>query len=107
MNLHTWFWVLLAGAVVLEAAGDVLFKMAHIESRTTFLVLGTILYLIAVVVWAFSLKYEMLSKAIALFSVLNAMAVIAAGFVLFGEQPSLLAKVGMVLGVVAVGLLQL
>lgn len=106
MTSHYAFLAFLLGAVVLETAGDILFKMAHLEGRNMFLVAGVALYTVGIVVWALLLRYELLSKAISIFSILNLVAVILAGFLIFHEHPSLLSKIGIALGVVAVGLMQ-
>jgi multidrug transporter EmrE-like cation transporter len=100
------FLAFVLAAVILETAGDILFKLAHTEERNILLVFGVMLYFVAIVVWALSLRYELLSKAISVFSVLNLIAVILAGLIIFGEEPSLLSKIGIVLGIVAVALMQ-
>ncbi len=101
------FLVLIFLAVVFEVVADVSFKFAHLQSRHLWLWLGVGLYTIGTVIWAFSLRYEFLSKAISIFTVLNLIAVILVGVLFFQEQLSLLNKVGVGLGVLAVILMQL
>jgi len=101
------FLSLVGGAVVLEVIADVLFKRWSLEGRSILLALGLALYFAGTVVWAYSLKYEYLSKAITVFTVLNLVLVILAGVLLFDEQLSTINKVGVALGVLSVVLVQL
>jgi drug/metabolite transporter (DMT)-like permease len=68
---------------------------------------GIALYTIGTLIWAYSLRFEALSKAIVIFSVLNLILVVLAGLILFGEKLSLLTVIGIVLGAISVVLLQL
>ncbi len=101
------FLVLIVLAVVFETVADISFKFAHLANKQIWLWLGVGLYTIGTVIWAFSLRYELLSKAISVFTVLNLIAVILVGVLFFQEQLSLLNKVGIGLGVLAVILMQM
>ncbi len=98
------FFLLLIGSLA-EAAADVLFKFWTIDNKILWLAIGIILYGIGTAVWAYSLKFEPLSKGIDIFTILNLIFVILAGLILFGEKLSLYSKVGIVLGVVSVSLM--
>ena len=56
--------------------------------------------------WAVSLKYETLSKAVTVFTVLNMIAVVLIGVFFFKENLSAMHKLGVALGVLSVLLLE-
>lgn len=93
-------------AVLLEVVADVLFKKWATENRSILLLAGLLIYFIGTIFWAFSLQHEYLSKAISIFVILNLVLVTLAGFFLFGENVSNPAKVGIVLGIVSVALIE-
>jgi undecaprenyl phosphate-alpha-L-ara4N flippase subunit ArnE len=101
------FFGLILIAVAFEVAGDVLFKKWAIESRNILLVFGLLIYFAGTVFWAISLKYEYLSKAITMFTVINLVVVVLVGAILFKENLTLMHKLGMGLGVVSVVLMEL
>jgi len=107
MSPKAIFFLLVVIAATLEVAGDILFKQWTIDHKTEMLVLGIALYLIGTGFWLFSLKYEFLSTAITVFTVLNLVVLIAAGAILFGEEISTLNKAGMLLGIISVILMEL
>lgn len=94
-------------AVAFEIMADILFKYWSINARGVFLWGGVALYGIATIIWANSLKFEQLSKAITIFTVVNLIVVILVGVALFNENLSLLNKIGVLLGVISVILVQL
>jgi small multidrug resistance pump len=97
---------LLLIAIFFEAVADVLFKEWSIDNKTFYLVAGLAIYFISTVGWAYSLRHNLLSKAITIFTVLNLLLVLLAGYFIFNERLSTLNKVGVVLGVISVILLQ-
>ncbi len=99
------FFALILLAVAFEVAGDVLLKKWAAENHALLLALAV--YFVGTVFWAFSLKHEYLSKAVAVFTVLNLAAVALAGVVLFHEELSLAQKAGVALGILSVALLEL
>ena len=103
----TIFFALIALAVTLEVAADILLKKWSLEERNTLLIAGLALYFIGTIFWAFSLREELLSKAVTIFTVLNMIVVILAGLIVFKESLSLQNKVGIVLGILSILLLEL
>lgn len=101
------FVVLIAVAVVFEIVADVLLKRWSIENRWPVLAGGLLLYFIGTVFWAYSLRYEQLSRAIVIFTVVNLVVISLVGVLLFDEKLSLWNKAGIGLGVVSVLLLEL
>jgi multidrug transporter EmrE-like cation transporter len=101
------FFALIALAVALEVVGDVLFKKWAIDGRTALLLLGLGIYFVGTVFWAFSLRYEFLSKAISVFTVLNMIIIVVVGVLYFKEDLNLMNKIGIALGVVSVMLMEL
>lgn len=91
----------------LEVGGDILFKKWSLAGWTGFLLLGLLAYLLAAGCWAFSLKYETLSRAIFVFTIINLFFGVLAGIMIFGDQITLWQKVGMVLGIISIVLIEL
>jgi multidrug transporter EmrE-like cation transporter len=105
--MNAIFLGLVGAAVGLEIVADILFKKWALGGKSLILALGLALYFAGTVLWAYSLKYEYLSKAITVFTVLNLAFVALAGVVFFNEQLSFVNKLGILLGLVSVALLQL
>ena len=101
------FFYLVGAAVIFEIVADVLFKYWSIDARSIFLWAGVALYGLSTIIWANSLRFEMLSKAITIFTVLNLVIVVLAGVVLFNENLTIVNKIGILLGVLSVVLVQL
>ena len=105
-QLKIIFFMLIALAVLLEVAGDILFKKWSIGNKNILLVLGLIIYFIGTIFWAFSLKYEFLSKAISIFTILNLVIVVLVGVLLFNEKLSVTNEIGIILGVISIILIE-
>jgi len=101
------FFGLIALAVALEAAGDIFFKKWSIDSKNILLYVGLFVYFIGTIFWAISLKYEYLSKAISVFTVLNLIIIALVGVLYFKEDLSLINKVGIGLGILSVVLIEI
>ncbi len=101
------FFGLIALAVALEVVGDVLFKKWAMQSKNILLYGGLLIYFVGTIVWAISLKYEYLSKAISIFTVLNLVIVVLVGVLYFNEDLSLINKVGIGLGILSVILIEI
>ena len=71
------------------------------------LAIGLIVYFIGTVFWAVSLKYEFLSKAISVFTILNLIIVSLAGVIIFKEDLSVVNKIGIALGALSIILVEL
>jgi len=101
------FLGLIALAVAFEVMGDVFFKKWSADSRNILLYIGLGVYFIGTVFWAISLKYEYLSKAISIFTVLNLVIVTLVGVLYFKEDMSLVNKIGIGLGIISVALIEI
>jgi len=104
--LKITFIILVFLAALFEAAGDIILKKWALDNKQIFFVLGLMVYFAATVIWAFSLKYEFLSKAISVVTVLNLIIVVLAGVIFFKEDLSLINKMGIILGIASVILVQ-
>ena len=104
--MHKYFLLIIFLAVLLEAFADILFKKWALHEGFLFLPIGVGLYAIGTIAWAYSLKFEFLSKAISVFTVLNLIVVVLAGVVFFKENLSFQNKIGILLGIVSVLLLE-
>ena len=102
-----YFLLLISGAVIFEVVADTLFKSWSLGGRNVFFWIGIALYTIGTFIWAYSLKFNFLSKAISIFTILNLIAVVLIGVLYFKENLSLTNKIGIVLGIASVILLQL
>jgi len=87
--------------------GDIYFKKWSLESKNALLIIGLLIYFIGTIFWAISLKYEYLSRAISIFTILNLVVVSLVGVLYFKENLSLLNKIGISLGILSVLLMEL
>ncbi len=106
-NSKIIFFILIIVAVVFEIIGDVLFKKWSVDTKNTLLYIGLLIYFVGTVFWAISLRYEFLSKAISVFTLLNLIAIVAVGVFYFNEDLSVVNKIGIALGVVSIVLIEL
>lgn len=100
------FFGLIALAVSLEAVADIFFKKWSIDNKSVLLYIGFLLYFIGTIFWAISLKYEYLAKAISIFTVLNLIIIVLVGVLYFKEDLSLVNKIGIILGILSVVLIE-
>ena len=80
------FFVLIILGSVFEVVGDVFFKKWSIESKNILLGIGLLAYFTGSIFWAFSLKYEILSKAISVCIIVNLLIAILVGVIFFREN---------------------
>ncbi len=92
--------------VGLEIIGDVFFKKWVVENKSSWLWIGFGIYTIGALFWALSLRYEMLSKAISIFTILNLVIVAFIGIVFFKEDISIIGKTGILLGLVSIAMIE-
>lgn len=107
MSTKILFWTFTLLGVALEIAGDVFFKKWIVLNRPLLLWVGFGIYTIGALFWALSLKYEMLSKAISVFTILNLVIVVVIGVVFFKENISIVSKLGILLGIISIALIEL
>lgn len=100
------FLGLIGIAAVLEAVGDIVLKKWAIDGRYTILLIGLFVYLVATMIWAWSLKYDFLSRAISTITIINLIIVVLAGVFLFNEDLSITNKIGIALGILSVIMIQ-
>src|SRR3990172_11908044 len=98
-------FLLILLAVSLEIIADIIFKKWSIDNKNLLLYIGLLIYFIGTIFWAFSLKYEYLSRAISVFTVLNLVIVVLVGVLYFKEDLSLINKIGIGLGILSVVLI--
>jgi len=107
ITLKLIFWGLIAIAVALEIVADIFFKQWSLESKNFLLFAGLFVYFVGTVFWAISLKYEYLSKAICVFTILNLVIIALVGALYFKEDLSLVNKIGITLGVLGIILVEM
>jgi multidrug transporter EmrE-like cation transporter len=101
------FLILVFLAVFFEVVADVIFKQWSINHRSTIFAAGMVVYLLGTALWAFSLKYEYLAKAGAVFTLLNLVALTLIGLLFYKEDLSLTNKVGIGLAIVSIILIEI
>ena len=100
------FVVLLAFAVGLEIIADFFFKSWANQNKFSLIALGLALYFIGTIFWAYSLKFESLSKAILFFTVINLIVISLMGMILFHEKLNAWNQLGLGVGVASVILME-
>jgi multidrug transporter EmrE-like cation transporter len=93
-------------AGILEAFGDVLLEKWGLANKNIFLIIGMGIYFVSTLLWAHSLKYEYLSKAISIITVLNLLIVVLVGVLYFKESLTLINKIGILCAIVAIFLIE-
>ena len=101
------FIILVIIVSILEVVGDILFKEWTIKDNKLFLILGIIAYMIATTFWAFSLKFQTLSKAVVIFGVLTVIIGVIVGVLLYKEPLTILNIIGVILGLTSIILLEI
>jgi multidrug transporter EmrE-like cation transporter len=91
----------------MESAGDIILKQWAVGGKQLFFILGLLVYFVSTVIWAFSLKYEFLSKAISVITILNFIIVVLVGVLYFKEDLYNINKIGILLGILSVVLIEL
>ncbi len=101
------FILYLSGAVALEIVADIFLKQWSIANKLSTLLIGLVIYALGTLLWALALRHQNLANAIAVFTVFNLIAVVLVGMYYFGEQLSVTNKLGILLGIVSMVLLEL
>ena len=101
------FCVLLLPAVALEVGADIFLKKWAIGNRGSFFLIGVAGYAVATVFWGLSLKFDLMSRLISVFMILNLVAVVLVGVLYFGEKLTPVNMVGIALGILSVVLIEL
>ena len=106
MHIKLLFWIFTLLGVSLEITGDVFFKTWVVGNKPLLMWVGFVIYAIGALFWALSLRYEMLSKAISIFTILNLVIVVLIGVIFFKENISIISKIGIVLGIISIMLIE-
>lgn len=77
------------------------------SGKNILLILGFVIYAFGTIIWAFSLRYGFLSKAISILTLLNLIAVVFVGVLYFNESLSFTNKIGIAFGIISVVLIEL
>ncbi len=106
-NMKYFFILLVIIVSILEVIGDILFKEWIIKNNKYLLIIGIIAYLAATTFWAFSLKFQNLSKAVVIFGVLTVTIGVLVGVFLYKEPLTSVNIIGIILGLVSIFLLEI
>lgn len=101
------FLVLVIAAVAFEVVADVMFKKWATENKNILISGGLLIYLMGTIIWAFSMRYNLFSKAVSIFSILNFCVAVLVGVFFFKEDLSLINKIGIGLGLVSIVLIEI
>ncbi len=107
MNYNWAFMGLVLVAAALEVIADIFLKKWSLGNNTYLLIIGLSAYFIGTVFWAISLKYEFLSRAISIFTILNFCAVVIVGLLIFKEDISSINKIGIGIGIISIILIEI
>jgi len=107
LTLKLIFFGLIILATAFEVMGDIFFKKWSLGGKNILLILGFFIYAIGIIVWAFSLKYDFLSRAISILSILNLIVVVLVGVLYFNETLSFVNKIGIALGILSLVLIEI
>jgi multidrug transporter EmrE-like cation transporter len=107
MNAKYLFFGLLGCSLIFEVIADIFLKKWSLGSKSWLLAIGLGLYFVGTIFWAFSLRHEVLSKAVSIFTVLNLILVVMAGVIIFNDHLSTANKIGIALGICSVILIEL
>jgi multidrug transporter EmrE-like cation transporter len=103
-----YFFIFLVIIVaILEVVGDILFKEWVIHDKKYLMALGILFYMAATIFWAFSLKYQNLSKAIVIFAVLTLIVGVLVGVFIYKEELTTLNIIGILLGLASIILIEI
>ncbi len=101
------FLVLVTIAAFFEGFADILLKKWSLGvNRGFYMAAGLFVYLISTLVWAYSLKFEGISKAISVVTALNLLFVVLVGVFYFKEQLSWVNILGIALVLVSIFLIE-
>lgn len=106
--MHTLiYYFLIICAAFAEAVGDGVLKKWAISQDKHWFLMGIMLYLGAMIPWAFSLKYEIISKAIIVVMILNTLFVLIIGSYFFKESLTDIQKLGVAFALFGLILIEL
>ncbi|OHA46182.1 MAG: hypothetical protein A2541_00665 [Candidatus Taylorbacteria bacterium RIFOXYD2_FULL_36_9] len=105
--MKLFFIFLVIVVTILEILGDILFKEWTIHNKKLLLITGVISYMIATIFWAFSIKYQNLSKAVVIFAVLTLIIGVLIGVFIYKEELTSLNIIGIILGLASIILLEI
>ena len=98
---HVALVLIIIGASI-EVFADVFFKMWSDKGGNHLIVAGILLYLIGTGCWVTSLKYETFTKSGVIFLLLNIILLSLTGLFFFKEDISMVNKIGILLGIVSI-----
>jgi len=101
------FRFLIIAVALLEVFGDILFKEWTIQNKKILIFFGVILYMIATLLWALSLKYQNLSKSVVIFALLTLIIGVLVGVFVYKETLNITNIVGIFLGLASIFLLEI
>lgn len=105
--MKIFFIVFIVLVAILEIGGDILFKEWTIQHKNYLLIFGVFLYMVATMFWAFSLRYQNLSKAVVIFAVLTLIVGTLVGVLVYKEELTPLNIVGILLGLTSIVLIEM
>lgn len=93
--------LILVGAAV-EVFADIFFKIWNDKGGNHLIIVGILLYLIGTGCWVLSLKYLTFTKSGVIFLLLNIILLSLTGLLFFKDDLSIINKVGILLGIVSI-----
>ncbi len=94
--------VLIILGATIEVFADIFFKLWSDKGNNYLIILGIVLYLVGTGCWVLSLKYETFTKSGVIFLVLNIILLSLTGLFFFKDELSIINKMGILLGIASI-----
>lgn len=98
--------LIIIGASI-EVFADIFFKLYNDKGGNHLIVLGVVLYLIGTMCWVLSLRYETFTKSGVIFLLLNIILLSLTGLLFFKDELSIINKLGILLGIVSIVMVEM
>ncbi len=107
MNHKILFFSLVLASVLFESFGDILFKKWALAPSWLLFAIGMALWMASGVFWVWSLKFELLTKAGMVFTIMSLAFITGAGIFYFKEELTWWNRIGLCLGLLSIILLEI
>ncbi len=107
MSPKVLFFILVITSVILETVGDIIFKKWSLAPHWLLFSLGMVVWMLSGVFWVYSMRFELLTKAGVIFTVLSLLCVVGVGVFYFKEELTWWNRIGLFMGLISIILLEI